>query len=102
VTEKILTYRASYDEVQLLDVNNIRFVDFCKKGFKELENNKKDDIFDKIVLRMLLIVIGGIVVGLTPLISNIAIIMLEYIVGISMVFIGSISMVFLWRNNRNV
>jgi len=101
VTEKILTYRASYDDLHLLDENNLRFTDFCRQGFNSLKNKDKQDINDKVVLRLLLIVLGGVAVGLTPLISNLVIVMLEYCVGITMVLVGTISLVLLWRNERN-
>lgn len=101
MTEKILSYRASLDDVQVLDENNLRFVDFCKRGLDDLRRKRKDDLSDKVVLRLLLIILGSVVVGLTPLMSDVVLIVLEYIVGTVMVIIGTLSLVLLWRNRRH-
>jgi|GEM_PF-3158095 len=102
VTEKILTYRASYEEVKLLDDNNLRWTDFCKNNLNDLKNKKKNDIGDKLVLRLMLIILGCLTVGLTPLMTDVVLVYLEYIVGITMAFIGTISILVLWRANSNV
>ena len=101
MTEKILTYRASYDDIRVLDENKLRFVDFVKRGLDDLRRKHKDDISDKIVLRLLLIILGCVTVGLTPLMMDLFLVLLEYVVGTVMICIGTLSLVLLWRNRRH-
>lgn len=95
----VLSYRPSIEERKILDHHNVKWKEFCRHNIYNL--GKRDDEFmDKIVIRMILIILGCLVVGLSHLLNDPLLIMFEYIVGISMVFIGSISTVFLWIKQR--
>jgi len=100
MTGDMLTFRPTLEEKHILDRNNIRWTEFCRKNIATLNNNVKEDIWDKIVARMILIVLGGLIFALSPLMGDIVLVMLEYMVGTSMVLIGTISTIFLWRNRK--
>jgi len=76
-----------------------------KTGEYYLEVDIVKDMDSKIINRALLIIMGCLIFALSPLLNDVFLVMLEYIVGTSMVFIGSISMVFLlkkYRKNKKI
>lgn len=92
------------EEQMLLDRNNMTFGKFCDWSFEMLKNKdkKNKDVSDKIILRIMLILLGLLVFTFGSLLNNIILIMLEQIIGIFMVFVGSVSMILLLRANRKI
>jgi len=102
MAENPLSFRPTNEELVVLDEHNVRWSEFCRGNINRLKEGKqlsRNDLFDKIVLRTILIMLGCLIVCFTPLLNDIILIMFEYMVGITMVFIGTISMIFLWRDN---
>ena len=103
----MLTFAPNDTEKMILDRHNIRWSEFCHTKIKELdmEVDIVKDMDSKIINRALLIIMGCLIFALSPLLNDVFLVMLEYIVGTSMVFIGSISMVFLlkkYRKNKKI
>lgn len=100
--DKWLNFKPTSQELLILDEHNVRWSEFCHGNINRLKEGKqlsKNDLFDKIVLRTILIMLGCLIVGFTPLLDDVILVMFEYMVGITMVLIGSISMLVLWREN---
>jgi len=99
---KQLPFLATDEEVAILDEHNIRWSAFCHGNINKLKQNKSDrnDLFDKIVLRTILILMGCLIAGLTPLLNDVILVMFEYMIAIAMVLVGTISMIFLLRDTR--
>jgi hypothetical protein len=93
VTEKILTYRATNEDVELLDKNNLRFTDFCKKGFNRLKNGTKQEYFDRVLLRMLVVIFGCVIFIFSWLLGNPFSILIGSGMGIFITAFGSFALV---------
>jgi hypothetical protein len=94
----VLSYRPTMDELVILDENKIRWTDFCRKNIANLKNDTKTEVMDKLILRALLIALGGIIFAFSPLLNDIVLIMIEIMIGIALVFIGTLSILILWRD----
>jgi len=92
----------SPEEDALLDRYNISWSKFCHQKIMELKGIDKDELFEKIVLRAILIAVGGLIFALSPLLNDIVLVVVEYVIGTTMILTGSISMIFLWKRQRGV
>jgi len=95
VSEKTLTYRASSEELAIFDRYNIKWSDFCRENIKRLKHKDRDMYYDKLIVRMVLIALGCSIFATSTLYNNFLIILLEWVIGITMVFIGSLSTILL-------
>ena len=100
MAEKQLLFKPTTEELVTLDRNNIRWSDFCHKNIINLNNKKRDDIMDKIISRMLLVVVGCLIFALSPLLNDIFLIIIEWIIGTIMVIVGSVSTIYLYLQQR--
>lgn len=89
--EKNLGYRASAEEVATLDRHNISWSPFCRENIKRLRHKDRDEYFDKLIIRMVLIALGCLIFATSTLYNNFLIIVIEWVISITMVFIGSLS-----------
>ena len=96
----MLTFRPTLEEQKILDSHNVRWTSFCRENIQKLNKDNKQDLWDKIVLRMLLIVLGALIFAFSPLLEDVILVTLEYFVGTTMVLIGTLSMLFLWKGKR--
>ena len=96
----VLGYRPTPNEKMILDKNNIRWNDFCRANIQNLEKDNKDTLFDKVILRMIIIALGCLIFAFSPLLNDIVLVMLEYLIGTTMVFIGVISLIMMRVRRR--
>ena len=65
-----------------------------------LKNKNKDELFDKVISRLVLIVIGALVAGLSPLMNDLVLTTIEFALGLVMVIIGTFSLIYLVVKKR--
>ena len=96
---KVKSYRLSEKELRILDKYDIEWNEFCKKNIEKLD--KVDDtLLDRIALRILLIAIGATIYCLSPLLNDIVLIYIEYIISSILILIGSVSLFVMWRKTN--
>lgn len=97
----VLSYRPSNAEKVILDENNIRWNDFCRNNIKELKINNKHEIQEKIILRAILILIGLMIAVTSIGFGNFILFMIEFLIGGSLVVIGSLSILKMYREKQH-
>lgn len=107
VTKQLL-FKPSVEELIVLDENNIRWSTFCHENIKrlgqkgdELLLKKKSELQDKIILRIILVAMGCFIFAFSPLLNDIFLVIIEYVIGGVMVVGGSISLVLMWRKEKD-
>jgi len=93
--ETFYGFKATPEEVAILDRYGIKWSEFCHSNIGKLKKRDRDEFFDKLIIRMLLIAMGGFIFATSTLSNNIFIILVEYVIGLTMVFIGTLSIIVL-------
>ena len=95
-----MTYRATVQDVELLDKHGLRFTDFCKVGFKRLQKDDRKELSDRIMLRMIIMVLGMLTFIFASFVSDPLIIVAEMSFGLFLVALGAFSIFMLWSREH--
>ena len=97
-----LGFRPTREEREILDYNNIKWSEFCHRNIESLSKKRNDELFERIALRMVLIGLGATIFCLSPLLNDVFLLIIEFVISSVLLLIGSISLfVMYWRFRRD-
>ena len=97
----VLSFRPTNEEKTLLDKKNIRWTDFCRKNIMDLKIHTKEDLVDKVIIRVSCILLGCLIFVMSfTLLNDVILVIVNYIIAASMVIVGTAGIIFLRRDKK--
>ena len=98
----VLSFRPTLEEKTLLDRKNIRWSEFCRKNIQELMIHTKQDLYDKIIIRVACILLGCLIFLFSYLLNDIILIICNYVIAATMAITGTAGIILLRRDKKRL